>query len=103
MNFSELQRRLIAAARSDLAGDAVPYAFEKRIMARLAVQPVLDKWAFWSRALWRAAAPCVAITLALIAWSLLSSASSSPPADFSQQLESAVFAVASPDSSGGSM
>jgi hypothetical protein len=103
MNFPELQRKLVAWARAHPPCDAVPYAFEKRIMAHLAVQPVFDKWALWSRALWRAAAPCVAITIALIAWSLFTSTSNSPSADFSQQLESTVFAVANPDSSGNSM
>jgi hypothetical protein len=102
MNFSGLQLKLIASARAHPPGDAVPYAFERRIMARLAVQPGFDKWALWSRSLWRAAAPCLAIMLALIAWSLFSP-SSNPQTDFSQQLENAVFATTSQDSSGNSL
>ena len=54
MNLSELQQKLIAAARSNPPSDAVPYAFEKRLLARLAGRPVVDNWALWSRALWRA-------------------------------------------------
>lgn len=102
MNFSELQRKLFASARAHAQGDAVPYAFEKRIMAHLAVQPVFDKWTLWSRYLWRAAAPCLAIMLALIAWSLFSPSSNSQT-DFSQQLENAVFATTSQDSAGNSL
>ena len=41
----------------------------KRIMARLAARPLADDWELWGRALWRAAAPCVAIMLLLGAWS----------------------------------
>ena len=36
MNLAELQKKLIAAARTDVPGDQVPYAFEKRITALLA-------------------------------------------------------------------
>ena len=40
MNLAELERKLIAAARANPPSDRVPYAFEKRIMARLAARPV---------------------------------------------------------------
>jgi hypothetical protein len=69
MNLVELQRKLIAAARANPPGDRVPLAFEKRIMALITARPILDRWAAWSRALWYAAAPCVAIML-LSAWAL---------------------------------
>src|ERR1035441_10170892 len=59
MNVTQLERKLIAAARANPPSDRVPYAFEKRIMAHLAAQPVVDDWALWARALLRAAAPCV--------------------------------------------
>jgi hypothetical protein len=65
MNLEQLQKKLLAAARADAPGDGVPYAFEKRIMARLAALPPHDNWAQWSRALWRAATPCVALALLL--------------------------------------
>ena len=38
MNLAELERKLIAAARANPPSDRVPYAFEKRIMARLAAR-----------------------------------------------------------------
>ncbi len=69
MNLAELERKLIAAARANPPSDRVPYAFEKRILARLPARPLADGWELWGRALWRAAAPCVAIMLLLGAWS----------------------------------
>ena len=69
MNRDELQRKLIAAARATPADERVPYAFEQRIMARLAELPPVDPWLVWSNALWRAAAPCVAVALFLGTWS----------------------------------
>jgi hypothetical protein len=97
MNLAELQRKLIAAARADSPSDRVPYAFEKRIMARLMVQPVLDHWALWSRALWRAVAPCVAITVLLSAWSFLEPAANAPTNDLSQEFENTVLAAVDQD------
>ncbi len=103
MDLAKLYRELIAAARANPPSDRVPYAFEKRVMARLKALPALeDTWALWSRALWRAAAPCVAIMLLLGAWSLLGPAnpppaSSAPAGDFSQQLESTLLAAVDQD------
>ncbi len=59
MDLSELHRKLIGAARLAPPNDHVPYAFEKRIMARLAGQKPLDAWALWGQALSRAAIFCV--------------------------------------------
>lgn len=61
MKIDPLQQKLIAAARADAPGDHVPYAFEKRIMARLAALPAPDALALWAQALWRAAVPCLAV------------------------------------------
>jgi hypothetical protein len=36
MNIAELKKKLIAAARANVPGDQVPYAFEKRVSALLA-------------------------------------------------------------------
>src|ERR1039458_1755153 len=47
MNVTQLERKLIAAARANPPTDRVPYAFEKRIIAHLAAQPVVDAWALW--------------------------------------------------------
>lgn len=97
MNLNQLERKLIAAARAYPPGDQVPYAFEQRIMAHISRRPRLDSWAVWSRALWRAAAPCVALSIVLGAWSYLS-AGGPPSADLSQAFENTVFAATEQDS-----
>ncbi|MGO8930805.1 MAG: hypothetical protein ACLQU3_28430 [Limisphaerales bacterium] len=97
MNLSELQRKLVAAARANPPSERVPYAFEKRIMARFAARPVVDDWALWARALWRAATPCVAIMLLLGAWSLFTPPNSAPATDLSQQLEQTLLAAVDQD------
>ena len=97
MNLAELERKLMAAARANPPSDRVPYAFEKRIMARLAARPVSDGWELWGRALWRAAAPCVAIMLLLGAWSLFTPQASVPATDLSQDLEQTLLAAVDQD------
>src|SRR5664279_4475457 len=97
MNHAELERKLIAAARANPPSDRVPYAFEKRIMARLAARPLADGWELWGRALWRAAAPCVAIMLLLGAWSFFTPQTSSSATDLSQQLEQTLLAAVDQD------
>jgi len=97
MNLAQLERKLIAAAQANPPSDRVPYAFEKRVMARLAARPVVDDWALWARALWRAAAPCVAIMLLLGAWSLFVSRSSTSASNLSQDLEKTLIAAVDQD------
>src|SRR4051812_50077247 len=92
MNLDNLQTKLLAAARAMPPDDRVPYAFEKRVMARLASGGV-DLLGAWSTALWRAAISCVAIMLLSGAWSLWS-IHAHGDADFSQEFETAVFASA---------
>ena len=98
MNLSELEQKLIAAARSEPLDDRVPYGFERRIMARLGRAAIEDPWAAWSRALWRAAAPCIAIALLLSVWSVIDPAETSSPVDLSQDFENTVLAAAHQDS-----
>jgi hypothetical protein len=70
MKAEQLRQRLLAVGRSLPAACEVPYAFEKRIMARLRHAKPLDPWLFWNRILWRCAAPCVVLTLVIgvLAW-----------------------------------
>lgn len=89
MDLDRLQQRLFAEARSVPPGDGVPYAFEKRVMARLASAPTTDPWLLWGRALWRSAAVCVSLSLLLSVWSVWPAAESEPVT-----LESTVFAAA---------
>jgi len=98
MNLDHLQKKLLTAARSHLPSEHVPYAFEKRILALLAGSPPLDHWAVWARALWRASAPCVALTILLVVWSLVGAKNPtagqvvSTSEDFSQHFEQTMLA-----------
>jgi len=92
MNLAELQKKLIAAARTNAPGDGVPYAFEKRVMALLASRAVTDDLALWVRGLWRAAVSCVGIALLVSAWALFNPASSANTEDLSQNFENTLLA-----------
>ena len=92
MNSDHLARKLIAAARDDLAPDAVPYAFEQRITARLRARPAMDLAGLWSRALWRAAIPCLAIPLMLGYWAVSPAHGPGAEASLSQEFEESVYA-----------
>jgi anti-sigma-K factor RskA len=98
MNHNELERKLIATARANPPSDAVPYAFEKRVMARLGTAPALDRWADWSRALWRAAAPCVAVAVVLGAWTVFTPDKAQASTNLSQELEATIFVAVTHDS-----
>ena len=99
MNLEQLHKKLLAAARANPPGDRVPYAFSKRIMARIAESPAVDAWAVWGRALWRAAAPCVALALVLGAVTFLRTEMAQPAngpvvetVDLSQHFENTMLA-----------
>lgn len=94
MNIVELERKLVAAARAEKVNDAVPYAFAKRIMARLQSATKVDPWALWARGLWRAAAPCAVVAVVLAAWSLMAPAGNPPSTDLSQAFDQTVLAAA---------
>ena len=73
MNLENLRTKLIAAARRNPPREDVPYAFEKRIMARLGSRPIEDAWSLWATGLWKGAAACAAITaisIVLSVWAL---------------------------------
>jgi hypothetical protein len=96
MNLDALHKKLIAVARANPPSDAVPYAFEKRIMARLAGQPVPDLWAGWARAFTRAAALCVIVSAGLIGWSYYSAGEKNE--SLSQDVEKTLYAAVDPGS-----
>ena len=94
MNLEQLRQKLVTAARANPPGNHVPYAFEKRIIARLLAAPAADHWALWARALWRSAAPCVALTLLFGAWSFVgTNKASNENEDFSQHFEQTMLAT----------
>lgn len=91
MNETELQKKLIGAARAHTPDDHVPYAFEKRIMALIpAIQPT-DSAVLWVRGLWQAAVSCAAIALLCGAWSFFNPATNTSD-DLSQNFESTLLA-----------
>jgi len=92
MNLAELHRKLIAAARATPPDDRVPYAFEKRIMARLTGRSPLDAAALWGRALLRAAVLCLAFMVFLALGSLFLP-SNNPDTLLSQDVEQTLFAA----------
>jgi hypothetical protein len=94
MNLAELQKKLIAAARTEVLDDRVPYAFEKRITALLASRVAPDNMALWVRGLWRAAVSCVAITLLFGAWAVLNPTTTTTVTtdDLSQNFENTLLA-----------
>ena len=100
MNLVELEKKLIAAARLQAPDERVPYAFEKRITALIAARGVPDKWVFWARGVWRAAASCVAVAVVLRALSLFAPATPDTSNDLSQDFENTLLASADlPDNS----
>lgn len=92
MKLDNLQQKLMAAARAEQPSDRVPYAFEKRIMARITAGSAVDSLGAWSTALWRAAISCVLVS-AIVCGCLLWSGRNQGP-DFSHDFDSAVFASA---------
>ena len=92
MNLDELQKKLLAAARQNPPGDQVPYAFERRIMARLACTPCLDEWMAWVRPLWFGAGVCAAVAVFLSVWSFEPDADQDLSAYFSQDIEQTILA-----------
>jgi hypothetical protein len=98
MNLTELQRKLLTAARSRTHSEAVPFAFQTRVMARLRGAAAPDVWGLWAGALWRATVPCVAIVLLLGAWTYFA-APSATQGDLSQEFENTVLAGANQQAS----
>lgn len=92
MNVGDLEKVLLDAARICHPSEAVPYAFEKRIMAHLAHTAPLDVWGLWARQFWRAAVPCLALTLLLGGFTLYSSANP-PRAALQNDIEDTMLAA----------
>lgn len=91
MNESELQKKLMAAARAHTPSDQVPYAFEKRIMALVPSITPTDSMVLWVRGLWQAAASCAVIALLCGAWAFFSPAANSSD-DLTQNFENTLLA-----------
>ena len=89
MKNSQLQS-IFGMARAMPPDDRVPFAFEKRIMARIR-EAASDPWAAWSGLMWRAALACVIVSLGV---GLLSTTSQEPRSSelVASDLEEVVFA-----------
>ena len=74
MKNSRLHETFLQAARKLPEDSRVPYSFEERVMASLPTtnppDALSDALALWSRGLWRATLPCLALMLAIGMWSL---------------------------------
>jgi hypothetical protein len=92
MNLSELQKKLLNAARRNPPGDQVPHAFERRVMARLTAAPQPSEWLAWARALWFGAAACTAIAVLASVWA--PSAGANGDTSFSAGVEDTIMASA---------
>lgn len=97
MKLSELQKKLIVVARANPPSDRVPHLFEKRISALLAARPMLDRWALWSRALWRGAVGCLAVMVLLGTGSFFIPQNTGSAGDLSQEFENTMLASADQD------
>lgn len=92
MKLAELQKKLTAAARLQPPDDAVPYAFEKRVMALIAERAQSAREIFWAQNLWRAAISCVAVAVLCGALSLFIQDSTESGNDLTPDLESTLLA-----------
>jgi hypothetical protein len=92
MNLAELQKKLIAAARANVPGDHVPYAFEKRVTALLASRVAPQNLDLWVRGLWRAAVSCVAVSLLCGVWAVFTPTITTSSTDLSQEFENTLLA-----------
>jgi hypothetical protein len=61
-------------------------------MATLRDQSSTDLGALWTRMLWRAAVPCVAIMLMVSVWTYLIHNGTGSPNTFAAELENVIFA-----------
>jgi hypothetical protein len=91
MSLSELNQKLIAAARATPPDERMPYAFEQRIMAHLAGKTALDSLGLWGRSLSRAAALCAGLMVLLALASFYAPANNSD--SLSQEVETTLFAA----------
>jgi hypothetical protein len=91
MNLAELQKKLIAVARTEVLDDRVPYAFEKRMSALLASRVAPQNLDLWVRGLWRSAISCVAVAMLCGAWTFFTPATSASSDDLSQNLETTLL------------
>jgi hypothetical protein len=95
MNSQDLQKKLMAAARATPPSDAVPFAFEKRVMAILRDHSPENPVTGWVQAFWRGAIASVAVAMICGAWLTFYDSNNS---ELSQDLEHTIMASLDEDS-----
>ncbi len=85
-------KRFVELAREWPNNEYAPYAFEKRVMARLREVRVADGLSLWTQALWRATGPCLAIMILTATISFLTMGNDLAVDGDGGDLETAVFA-----------
>jgi hypothetical protein len=91
MDLELLHKKLVATAKANPPGNGVPYAFEKRIMSRLAAHAVVDVWALYGRWLWRAVTPCFSVMAGLAIWVLATMPAETDSHNLEQALENTLL------------
>jgi hypothetical protein len=91
MDVENLRRKLISVARDDRPREDVPYAFEKRIMARLG-SPQPTGLQVSAPILWRAVAACLVIMILTSGWIEVSQRMETGSESLALALEDAVLA-----------
>lgn len=99
MKLDLLQQKLLEAARKAPPSDAVPWAFERRVMAWVREHPAADPLLVWYAGLRRAALTACALVLVLGAVNSAIPGATADEADLSTELaathlESALYAPA---------
>jgi hypothetical protein len=97
MNLEELERKLVATARAHPPGDQVPYAFAKRVMARLPARREVHPGAGWARALWRGAMASLTLVLFVGVLSLFLPQRDVASTDLTQDFEQTMLAALDQD------
>ncbi len=90
MNLDPLKQKLIQSARGIPPNEAVPYAFEKRVMANLKAA-VPDHWFAWSQALWKGALSCMGIMLLAGVWAVAPVSQKESSENLAQDFEGLLF------------
>src|SRR5882724_4904795 len=91
MNSEHLRKKFIAAARALPADDAVPYCFEKRIIAGLRASPRPDFTAWLARELFKPALLCLGVMALTGIWTFIQPTMSTPDND-TPEIENAIWA-----------
>lgn len=91
MDLNELQRKLIQAGRSTTPSDAVPYSFEKRVMAHLKGSKPMDSLGLWAQAFNRSALCCVLLMTAIAAGTYF--VTTLNPQPLPQEIEQSLYAA----------